>query len=144
MSNGYLTCTLYKNSKPKIFLIHRLVAGAFIPNTENKPEINHINAIRSDNRVGNLEWCTHSANMKHMINIGHANGGHIGKFGGESPTSKRVIQYDINGNLIKKHNSFVEASFAMSVSINAIRQCAIGKSKTCAGYMWRYELDINK
>jgi len=50
--------------------IHRLVCLAFIENTEDKKEVNHINGLKSDNRLINLEWCTHSENQKHAIRIG--------------------------------------------------------------------------
>ena len=50
--------------------VHRLVAEAFIPNTDNKEEVNHINSIRNDNRISNLEWVTHSENMKHSYKKG--------------------------------------------------------------------------
>ena len=57
--DGYLSVDLWKNGKKKNFLIHRLVASAFIPNTDSsKTQINHINEEKSENRVSNLEWCT--------------------------------------------------------------------------------------
>lgn len=63
--NGYHYVHLYKNGKQYIKKIHRLVAEAFIPNPNNLPEVNHINLIKSDNNINNLEWCTHKYNMKH-------------------------------------------------------------------------------
>jgi hypothetical protein len=69
-SNGYLLVGLFKNGERKFFLRHRLVAESFIPNTENKQFINHINGIRDDNRIENLEWVTHSENVKHAYDIG--------------------------------------------------------------------------
>ena len=60
---NYKGVTLHKDGKQKAFLLHRLVAEAFIPNPENKPEVNHKNHIRWDNRVENLEWCTRQENM---------------------------------------------------------------------------------
>lgn len=63
--DGYVSVKLYKNGKAKRHPIHRLVAKAFIPNPENKPEVNHIDSIKSNNFVSNLEWCTRSENMIH-------------------------------------------------------------------------------
>ena len=62
---GYFVVSLYDTSKKKQkqYKIHRLVAETFIPNVENKPMIDHINAIKTDNRVENLRWCTHKENM---------------------------------------------------------------------------------
>lgn len=64
-NKGYSCVHFYKNSKMYSFLIHRLIAIAFIPNTNNLPDINHIDGNKLNNDVSNLEWCTHQQNMQH-------------------------------------------------------------------------------
>lgn len=63
---GYLKVQLHKKS----FRVHRLVAQEFIPNPENKPQVNHKNGIKSDNRVENLEWVTNAENTQHAYDNG--------------------------------------------------------------------------
>jgi len=69
--NGYIYVNLSKSGKVTAKLLHRLVAGAYIPNPEFKPFVNHIDANRSNPRLYNLEWCTQSENIKHAYRLGN-------------------------------------------------------------------------
>ena len=80
---GYLKAGLNLNGKEKLYSIHRLVAIAFIPNPENKTEVNHKNGIKTDNRSSELEWATSSENNKHAFKIGLQNNS-----GDNNPQSK--------------------------------------------------------
>lgn len=68
--DGYSGVQLRGNGRPKTFKIHRLVAQAFIPMEDNRDCVNHINGIKTDNRVENLQWCTRSENTQHAYNTG--------------------------------------------------------------------------
>jgi hypothetical protein len=67
---GYIQSALWKNNRSTTLLVHRIVAIAFIPNPENKPCVNHINGIKTDNRVENLEWVTYKENSVHAHTTG--------------------------------------------------------------------------
>lgn len=71
MNGGYRKVNLYdKRGKCSKKYVHRLVAEAFIPNPENKPNVNHIDCNRQNNKASNLEWCTQSENIKHAVKCG--------------------------------------------------------------------------
>lgn len=81
--SNYQRVTLSKSNKTSRHSVHRLVAEAFIPNTDNKPYVNHLDNNAENNAVGNLEWCTHSENMLHAQKQGRlfesqSRGGSIG------------------------------------------------------------------
>lgn len=69
MNTGYPHCNIRENGKSKRIMCHVAVAKAFIPNPENKPQVNHKNGIRHDNSVENLEWATCAENMIHAIQV---------------------------------------------------------------------------
>ena len=68
--SGYLMCNIYVGTKWKLISVHRLVANAFIPNPENKSEVNHIDGNKLNNMVSNLEWVTHDENIQHANRTG--------------------------------------------------------------------------
>lgn len=68
--SGYCIVTLSKYGKSYKCKVHRLVGKAFIANTDNKPQINHINGNKGDNQLTNLEWCTALQNIQHACNTG--------------------------------------------------------------------------
>ena len=108
-SKGYLGIVLYNNnSRGKAFKIHRLVAEAFIPNPENKPQVNHKDGNKQNNCMDNLEWVTNSENIKHSIETGLVNSNlrienmkKVGKSGkGDYVNGKEVIEIRKQNNKI--------------------------------------------
>lgn len=126
--SGYKIVSLKVNGKSKTFNIHRLVAETFIPNPYNLPCINHINEIKTDNRIENLEWCTY----KYNCNYGSRNK----KIGCHS--RRKVNQYDLEGNFVKTWNSISEACQQLNCFSSGIVLCCQGKHSNCKGFIWRY------
>lgn len=133
---GYYQVSLQKKGKKKYMKVHRLVAEAFIENTQNKREVNHIDGNKLNNKLTNLEWVTSSENQKHAFKIGlqkpHP------KYGKENICSKKINQYDLNGKFIKTWDCIREASDFVKVSTTSIINCCKKKQHTAANFFWEY------
>lgn len=137
---GYTKVALTRDRKSTQFTIHRLLSTAFIPNPENKPCVNHINGIKNDNRIENLEWCTYSENILHAFRVlkrRSPNGGR-GKIGALSKNSKPILQMDKDGNPIRSFAGASEAQRLTGMLSTFISSCANKKCKTAYGYKWEY------
>lgn len=137
-TDGYLSVRLSKKGNSINCFCHRLVADSFIPNPEKKPFVNHKNGIRNDNMIENLEWCNNSENVIHSYNILNRKRSFLGKFGKYHNSSKKVIQFDLNGNEIKTWYSVVDIERELGFNQAAISHCCNGKTKTSNGFIWKY------
>jgi uncharacterized protein YerC len=121
---GYLYIDLCKNGKVKKFTAHRLIAISFLPNEENKQEVNHINGIKTDNKVGNLEWVTKSENQLHSIKNG------LRTTKGEKNSQSKLNENDVL-KIFKDKRTYKEISLDFKISVPTI--CDIKR-----GYSWTH------
>lgn len=127
---GYLVVCISKDRKHYFRTIHRLVAQTFIPNPENKPQVNHISGDKTNNNVCNLEWVSAQENSIHRVKI-------LKKIAKGKP----VLQMK-NNIIIAKFCSANEAARAIGIHRNGINAVCRGVHKTAGGYQWKYK-DIN-
>lgn len=140
-SNGYLRTTLSVSiiNKKKRYLVHRLVGIVFIPNPLNKPYINHINGITTDNRFMKIEWSTQKENINHAINVlGRKYIGHLGKFGLLNHNSKKVKQINpVTNEIIKIWDSISDIKRSKKGGSGVV-YCCQKKQNISNGYKWEY------
>lgn len=125
--NGYFFVTLASNQNNKRCYVHRLVAEAFIPNSKNLPQVNHLDENKTNNTASNLEWCT----AKENINYGSHNE-RVAK-----TNSKPVWQLSMSGERIKLWKSTWEP-MSCGYEQAAVQRCCAGKYKQAYGFLWRY------
>lgn len=131
---GYLLVGLCKNNEKKHFLVHRIVAQAFIPNPQNLPQVNHQDENPSNNSVENLEWCTAKYNNNYGTRIQRINEKNT-----NGKCSKPVIQYTKTGEFIKEWKSTMDVKRNLNYDQGHISACCNGKRKSANGFIWKYK-----
>lgn len=147
-STGYTHVQLYKEGKSSTILVHKLVAKAFVPNPLAKPEVNHIDANRANNKAENLEWVTHKENLQYAVKIGNRKpprkstieNGIAGNGTARKDSIKRnkkpVLQYTPDGKFVKKWDSIAEIEKFYNCNRTGIANCLSGKNKTSFNFVW--------
>ena len=135
-NNSGLYVLLTINNIRKTVSVHRLVAKTFIPNPENKPQVNHIDGNRWNNNIENLEWCTQSENIKHSHEFLNRN---FYAYGENHANSKKVSKYTMENEYICTYGSCHEASRQNNILFTNIAKCARGSRKSAGGFIWKYD-----
>ena len=124
--DGYLKVKLCKNGKMKHICVHRLVAEAYIPNTDNLPQVNHKDECKTNNCLRNLEWCDASYNINYGTCVERRS----------AKRKKPILQFDLEGNFIREWPSAIDVGKRERANI---KECLRGKTKTAYNYIWKYK-----
>lgn len=154
---GYLRVGLSVDGKVKMFAVHRLVALAFVPNPYNKPTVNHINEIKTDNRVENLEWATTYEQNVHGTRISRAVSHTDYKKRGidymevarkhdytkQTMCNRKIVDVwmtkDGESVFVGRFMTHRKAAAYTGVSAGKVSSCVLGKIKSCKGYVFKEE-----
>lgn len=132
---GYYRVSIYSgNHVSKSYLVHRLVAMAFIPNPNNLPYINHKDENPGNNRTDNLEWCT----QKYNCNYGAHNCNLSNSKRNRPYQIKRVVKLSLSGEYIDQYSTIKDAANSVGVSPLFVGKCCHNQHKTCRGFKWMF------
>ena len=138
---GYKLVGIRRNGTLHNYLVHRLVATAFVPNPRNLYDVNHIDGNKANNCAENLEWVTKSENTRHAIKMGLRPAGctYEHKKGNDSPVCKKILQYTKDLEFIRCWNSVYEIENELGYRKQSIHRCCRGERKTYMGYIWKHK-----
>ena len=140
-NKGYYQVELAKNGRKKTFVVHRLVALAFIENPNGFSCINHKDEDKHNNCVENLEWCTASYNVKYSLarkqRTTHVSRRKGCRYKGTN-SDKHILQIAPDGTIVKEWECPREIFCKTGMSDWSISECCRGKRKTAYGYKWQY------
>jgi hypothetical protein len=125
--DGYTKVILSSNQVKKHCKVHRLVAEAFVPNTDHKPQINHKDRCKSNNVASNLEWVTAAENTRHCVATGRRT------------NTKAVIQYTKDMRVVAVWDSVTKAAKSLNISPTNICTCCNGGLSSSGGFVWRHK-----
>ena len=134
---GYVRVKLNYGDRSKKYMVHRLVAMAFIPNPDNKPEVNHIDGDKHNNNAENLEWVTRSENIRHAFSTGlmKPSRSMLGRKNPNAGRHGKPIRIIETG---EEFNSITECEKAINGNNRHICDCLAGRQKTHKGYHFEY------
>lgn len=137
-STGYYSVMLTKDKRHTRCSAHRLVAIAFLPNPLGLPEVNHIDTVRTNCLLTNLEWVSRPQNHIHAYKMGHREmvRNNMADYA-RANKSKAVTQLDLSGNVIEVFQSQNDAVRKTGTHQAAISKCIKRKYKTAGGFIWK-------